>query len=305
MQNKQKIKENHQEKYYSSISTTKKNHSFIIHDDILDRAEIDYKEFQKTHTFRFPTWLYGPNKGKLFTLEVEDCPRFGDKAYVEFDSARTAFISVDMQIDFCGKNGYVDVMGYDLGLTSAPIKPIKNVLDTIRDGTDIKVIHTREGHLPDLSDAPYNKILRSKIIGNGIGIGNTPKGGLGRLLVRGEANWDIIDELYPVPGEYVVDKAGKGAFGQSNLSLILRNLGITHLIISGITTDVCVHTIMREANDYGYWCTVLKDGTGATDYGNHQAAIKQIKMQGGVFGWVTDSNNFIKSVKFAFKGNRK
>ena len=139
------------------------------------------------------------------------------------------------------------------------------------------------------------------IIGNGVGIGDTPNGGLGRLLVRGEKNWDIIDDLYPIPGEYVVDKAGKGAFGQSNLPLLLKNLGVTHLVITGITTDVCVHTIMREANDYGYWCVLLKDGTGATDYGNHQAAIKQIKMQGGVFGWVSDSKRFVEGVKSAFK----
>jgi nicotinamidase-related amidase len=270
-------------------------------DAVLNRVEQDYKEFKKTRTFRYPTWLYGPIKGTLFKVEVEDCPRFGDTAYVEFDSARTAFLSIDMQVDFCGQKGYVDVMGYDLGLTSAPIKPIHYVLYNIRNGTDIKVIHTREGHVPDLSDAPYNKILRSKIIGNGVGIGDTPNGGLGRLLVRGEKNWDIIDDLYPVPGEYVVDKAGKGAFGQSNLPLLLKNLGITHLVVTGITTDVCVHTIMREANDSGYWCVLLKDGTGATDYGNYQAAIKQIKMQGGVFGWVTDSKRFIEGVKSAFK----
>lgn len=271
-------------------------------DEILNRVEQDYERFKKTHTYEYPTWIYGPPKGKLFKVEVEDCPRFGDKAFVEFDSARTAFLSIDMQVDFCGPKGYVDVMGYDLGLTSAPIKPIMFALDTIRNSeTDIKVIHTREGHLPDLSDAPYNKILRSKIIGDGVGIGNIPQGGLGRLLVRGEKNWDIIDDLYPVPGEYVVDKAGKGAFGQSNLPLILKNLGITHLVITGITTDVCVHTIMREANDHGYWCTLLKDGTGATDYSNYLAAIKQIKMQGGVFGWVSDSRKFVDGIRSAFK----
>jgi len=270
-------------------------------DAVLNRVEEDYEEFKKTRTFRYPTWLYGPIKGKLFKVEVEDCPKFGETAYVEFDSARTAFLGIDMQVDFCGQKGYVDVMGYDLGLTSAPIKTIHYVLYNIRNGTDIKVIYTREGHVPDLSDAPYNKILRSKIIGNGVGIGDTPNGGLGRLLVRGEKNWDIIDDLYPIPGEYVVDKAGKGAFGQSNLPLLLKNLGVTHLVITGITTDVCVHTIMREANDYGYWCVLLKDGTGATDYGNHQAAIKQIKMQGGVFGWVSDSKRFVEGVKSAFK----
>lgn len=270
-------------------------------EEILKRVEQDYEEFKRTKTFKFPTWLYGPPRGKLFKVEVEDCPRMGDKAWVEFDSARTAFVSVDMQIDFCGPKGYVDIMGYDLGLMSAPIKPIHYVLHNIRNKTDIKVIHTREGHLPDLSDAPYNKILRSKIIGNGVGIGDQPKGGLGKLLMRGEKNWDIIDDLYPVAGEYVIDKAGKGAFGQSNMPLLLKNLGITHLVITGLTTDVCVHTIMREANDYGYWCLLLKDATGATDFGNYQAAIKQVKMQGGVFGWVSDSKRFIDGVITAFK----
>jgi nicotinamidase-related amidase len=278
------------------------NQDFIeaARDEMLEKAEKDYESFKKTRTFEFPVWLYGPPKGKLFKVEVEDCPRFGETAYLEFDSARTAFISVDMQVDFCGPKGYVDVMGYDLGLTSAPIKRIMHVLHTIRNGTDIKVLHTREGHLPDLSDAPYNKILRSKIIGEGVGIGNIPEGGMGRLLVRGEKNWDIIDDLYPMEGEYVIDKAGKGAFGQSNMPLLLRNLGITHLVITGITADVCVHTIMREANDYGYWCLLLKDGTGATDYGNYRAAIKQVKMQGGVFGWVSDSAKFVKGINSAF-----
>jgi biuret amidohydrolase len=282
-------------------ATPNKDFSATAREELLKRVEDDYEEFKKTKTFKFPTWLYGPIKGRSFKVQVEDCPRIGDTAYVEFDSARTAFISVDMQVDFCGEKGYVDVMGYDLGLTSAPIKLIHLALYTIRNGTDIKVIHTREGHLPDLSDAPYNKVLRSKIIGNGVGIGDTPEGGLGKLLVRGEKNWDIIDDLYPVEGEYVVDKAGKGAFGQSNLPLLLKNLGITHLVITGITTDVCVHTIMREANDNGYWCLLLKDGTGATDYGNYQAAIKQIKMQGGVFGWVSDTRKFVDAVRTAFK----
>jgi nicotinamidase-related amidase len=292
-------------KNISEYPTPNKDFSSATREEVLQRVEMDYEEFKRTHIFKFPTWLYGSPKGKLFKVEVEDCPQFGDKAFVEFDSARTAFLSVDMQVDFCGPKGYVDVMGYDLGLTSAPIKQIMYVLETIRNETDIKVIHTREGHLPDLSDAPYNKILRSKIIGEGIGIGDIPEGGLGRLLVRGERNWDIIDDVYPIPGEYVVDKPGKGAFGQSNLPLILKNQGITHLIITGITADVCVHTIMREANDYGYWCTLLKDCTGATDYSNYQSAIKQIKMQGGVFGWVSDSSRFVHALKSAFNNNNK
>ena len=264
-------------------------------DIFLKRVEEAYDRFKETKTFDFPTWLYGAPIGKLIKVEVEDCPNFGDTAWVEMDSARTAFMSIDMQTDFCGKNGYVDVMGYDLSLTASALKPIKACLNAVR-GTDIKVIHTREGHEPDLSDAPFNKVLRSKIIGDGIGLGDIPPKGLGRLLVRGEKNWDIHEDVYPIDGEYVVDKAGKGAFGSSTMHMILKNLGITHLIITGITTDVCVHTIMREANDFGHWCILLKDCTGATDYGNYESAVKSITMQGGVFGNVSDSERFIQAV---------
>lgn len=268
-------------------------------DNMLARVDQAFEYFQQTKTFEYPTWLYGNPIGKIIKLEVEDAPRFGDTAFIEMDSARTAFISVDMQIDFCGENGYVDVMGYDLDNTSKAIGPIVKALEKVRQ-TDIKVIHTREGHSPDLSDAPFNKILRSKIIGNGVGIGNTPENGIGRLLIRGQKNWDIHDDVYPIDGEYVVDKSGKGAFGSSSLHTILKNLGITHIVLCGITTDVCVHTIMREANDYGYWCVLMKDGTGATDIGNHEAAIKSIKMQGGVFGNVTDSSRLINAIDQAF-----
>ncbi|MCR3905437.1 MAG: cysteine hydrolase [Tenericutes bacterium] len=262
----------------------------------LEKVTEAYEKFKKTKTFEFPRWLYGEPIGKLIKVEVEDCPTFGDTAYVEMDTARTAFLSIDMQTDFCGKKGYVDVMEYDLSLTAQALDPIEDALKAVRK-TDMKIIHTREGHSPDLSDAPFNKILRSKIIGKGVGIGDTPEGGMGRLLVRGQKNWDIHERLYPLPGEYVIDKAGKGAFGSSTIHMLLKNLGVTHLVISGITTDVCVHTIMREANDYGYWCILMKDGTGATDYDNHCAAIKSIKMQGGVFGNVTDSKRFIKALE--------
>ncbi|MCL4822646.1 MAG: cysteine hydrolase [Anaerolineales bacterium] len=282
------------------MTTLRKYEEFYAgaRETFLQRVEDAYVRFKETRTFEFPTWLYGEPIGTLIKLEVEDCPNFGDTAYLEMDSARTAFIAIDMQVDFCGEKGYVDVMGYDLSLTACAIAPIKNVLAAVR-GTDIKVIHTREGHEPDLSDAPFNKVLRSKIIGNGVGLGDIPEGGLGRLLVRGQKNWDLHEEVYPVAGEYVVDKAGKGAFGSSTMHMILKNLGITHLVITGITTDVCVHTIMREANDFGYWCTLLKDGTGATDYGNYESAVKSIKMQGGVFGNVSDSKRFIAAVEKA------
>jgi nicotinamidase-related amidase len=260
------------------------------------RVEEAYEEFLETGVFRYPAWLYGPPKGDLFRVPVEDCPDFGDTAYVELDAGRTAFLSIDMQTDFCGEGGYVDAMGYDLSLTRRAVEPIETVLETVR-GTDIGVVHTREGHEPDLADAPFNKVLRSKAAGDGVGIGETPPGGTGPLLTRGNENWDIIDELAPEPGESVVDKPTKGAFGNTNIEMVLARQGVSYLVIAGITTDVCVHTIMREANDRGYWCILLKDATGATDEGNREAAIKQIKMQGGVFGWVSDSERFVEAVE--------
>ncbi len=262
----------------------------------LEKVQEAYERFEETGIIQYPEWLYGPPKGELFRVEVEDCPDFGDTAELEFDSGRTVFLSIDMQQDFCGQDGYVDTMGYDLSLTRQAVEPIKRVLETVRK-TELDVVHTREGHDPELADAPFNKLLRSKMAGDGHGIGETPPGGIGPLLTQGHENWDIIDELAPESGEPVVDKPTKGAFGNTNIEMVLNRLGATHLVIAGITTDVCVHTIMREANDRGYWCTLLKDSTGATDPGNCDAAIKQIKMQGGVFGWVTDSERFIDALE--------
>lgn len=263
----------------------------------------DYREFERTRTIRFPSWLYGAPRGRVFALKVEDHPRFGEDARLEVDSGRAAFLSVDMQRDFCGPGGYVDAMGYDLGLTSAPIPPIASVMRALR-GSGVKVIHTREGHSPDLSDAPYNKLLRSKLAGGGFGIGDVPPKGVGRLLVRGEANWQIVDELRPEPGEPVVDKPTKGAFASSALDQVLRGLDVAYLLIGGVTTDVCVHSVMREANDRGYWCVLLKDCTAATDRGNYEAAIKQVKMSGGIFGWVSSSGELIKALTTAERKRR-
>ena len=205
----------------------------------------------------------------------------------------TALVVIDMQTDFCGKGGYIDLLGYDISITRACVEPICTVLTAFREHR-YPIFHTREGHRPDLADLPANKRWRSRRTPSGVGIGDP--GPCGRVLVRGEPGWEIIPELAPREAETIIDKPGKGTFCATDFEMILRLRGVRNLVLVGITTDVCVHTTMREANDRGFECTILRDCCAATDRGNHEAALKMVTMQQGVFGTVSDSRSLLAAL---------
>jgi len=196
---------------------------------------------------------------------------------------KTALIVIDMQNDFCAPGGFGERLGNDISETRGIIPHIGHLLTRFR-SLNLLVIHTREGHLPDLSDCPPSKLRRSRRQGAGIG----DQGDMGRILVRGERGHQIIDELKPLDSEIVIDKPGKGAFYQTPLQDILSEHGIETLILTGVTTHVCVHSTLRDANDRGYECLVVEDATAAFQQADHEAAISMIAQQGAIFGWISD-----------------
>jgi nicotinamidase-related amidase len=208
----------------------------------------------------------------------------------EFERRSCALVIIDMQRDFVDPGGFGEALGNDVSLLRRAIAPTKKVLDAAR-ARGMLVVHTREGHRPDLTDLPPNKKLRGRLKA---GIGDP--GPMGRILVRGEYGHDIVDELKPAPGEPVVDKPGKGAFYATDLDSLLRNRGIGQLVVCGVTTEVCVNTSVREANDRGYDCLVLEDCVGSYFPEFQAAALAMIKAQGGIFGWVSDSARFLAAL---------
>jgi nicotinamidase-related amidase len=203
-----------------------------------------------------------------------------------FHPERTALVVIDMQRDFLEPGGFGEMLGNDVGLLGRVVEPLAALLGACR-GAGLLVIHTREGHRPDLADCPPSKLAR----GGEVMIGT--EGPKGRILVRGEEGHDIVDELAPIDGEVVLDKPGKGAFYATDLELLLRNRGIESLIVTGVTTEVCVHTTVREANDRGFECCVPADCVGSYFPEFHEVGLKMIAAQGGIFGWVGTSTDLL------------
>jgi biuret amidohydrolase len=229
--------------------------------------------------------LSKPHPGNA-VLKAEPAP-------IELDFAKTALVIIDMQRDFLEPGGFGETLGNDVSQLSRAVKPVAAVLAAAREA-GLLVIHTREGHLPDLSDAPIAKVERGA---PSLRIGDP--GPMGRILIRGEAGHDIIPALYPRESEIVIDKPGKGAFYATELGDVLSRHGIENLLVCGVTTEVCVHTTVREGNDRGYRCVVLADGCASYFPEFHDMGLKMIKAQGGIFGWVSDSACVIEALKSA------
>jgi nicotinamidase-related amidase len=214
-----------------------------------------------------------------------------EPAPIDLDWSATALVIIDMQRDFMEPGGFGETLGNDVSQLARAVLPIAAVLTAARD-KGMLVVHTREGHLPDLSDAPPAKVARGA---PSLRIGDP--GPMGRILIRGEAGHDIIPELYPVEGEIVIDKPGKGAFYATELGDVLGKHGVENLLVCGVTTEVCVNTTVREANDRGYRCVVISDGCASYFPEFHEMGLKMIKAQGGIFGWVADSDAVLEAMQ--------
>jgi len=214
---------------------------------------------------------------------------------IALDLSKAALVIIDMQRDFLEPGGFGASLGNDVSLLRSCIEPCKRLLAAAR-ASGMMVIHTREGHLPDLSDAPIAKVERGK---PSLRIGSP--GPMGRILIRGEPGHGIIPELSPKDGELVIDKPGKGAFYHTELQEQLQAKGIENLLVCGVTTEVCVHTTVREANDRGYRCVVISDACGSYFPEFHEIGLRMITAQGGIFGWVATSDAVIASINNAVK----
>jgi len=219
---------------------------------------------------------------RMVTVQAEPAP-------VPINLDRTAIVIIDMQRDFLEPGGFGDSLGNDIAQLTRAVAPCQALLAGAR-ALGMAIIHTREGHRPDLADAPRAKIERGEPSAR---IGAA--GPMGRILIRGEPGHDIVPELYPLPGEPVIDKPGKGAFYATDLHAILRNRDIDALIVCGVTTEVCVHTTVREANDRGYRCIVPGDCCGSYFPEFHEVGLRMIAAQGGIFGWVSDSSKILSA----------
>jgi nicotinamidase-related amidase len=219
----------------------------------------------------------------VVTVDAEPNP-------VAIEVDRTAVVMIDMQRDFLQPGGFGEALGNDVSLLSAAIRPCMALLEAAR-RKRMLVVHTREGHRPDMSDAPPAKVERGA---PKLRIG--AKGPMGRILIRGEPGHDIVPELYPREGEPVVDKPGKGAFYATDLHLILQDRRVENLIVCGVTTEVCVHTTVREANDRGFRCVVPSDCCGSYFPEFHEVGLRMIRAQGAIFGWVSDSARVLKAL---------